>query len=387
MTVYLVGSGTYLPGEPIPFDRIDEVLGPLTEAPREIQRWIARTATVMSELLDIDRVHYAIDPATREFTDDNVTMSVEAARRALDMAGMEPGEIDLICYGSAQQQNMPTASAMIQEALGIERCEELSVHANCTSAYKALYLAHRLVASGANRTALVVSSSVSSSELVAEYFNQAVVDRESLFLRWFLCDGAGALVVCREPPRAASVVPELQVEATYIESIGGKRPSLMFNQRPYRCVSPLVEHERGLHHLRQRFRNELSTGLFQEPGGSVFLNGLTRMVRREGIPLDTVRYFQVNMPTKHIISSIMEECEPLGIRRDALYTKLDQLGYCGPPMALICLDHILRNERLRAGERILSFVTEVSKFMQAGYSILCTASAGEDKRPAERGDD
>jgi 3-oxoacyl-[acyl-carrier-protein] synthase III len=376
--VYLVGSGTYLPGEPIPYERIDEVLGPLTEAPKQVQRWMRRTGPVMRELLDIEYVHYALDPKTRQFTDDNVSMSVKAARHALDMAGHEPGEVDLICYGSAQQQQMPTASVVIQAELGIERCEEFSIHANCTSAYKALYLAHKLISNGVNHTALVISSSISSSELAAEYFNQALVDRESLFLRWFLCDGAGALVLSADPPRRATT-PRLEVESTYIESIGGLRPSLMFNRRPHHCVPPNKEFELGLHHLRQRFRNELSSGLFQEPGGSVFLKGLVRMVRKERIPLDKIRFFQVNMPTKHIIASIMEECEPLGIRRESLYTKLDQLGYCGPPMAFICLDHILRHERLNRDERILSFVTEVSKFMQAGYSIRCHGAPIEEE--------
>jgi len=36
-------------------------------------------------------------------------------------------------------------------------------------------------------------------------------------------------------------------------------------------------------------------------------------------------------------------------------------------MALICLDRILREERVEPGRRVASFVTEVSKFMQAGY--------------------
>jgi len=66
----------------------------------------------------------------------------------------------------------------------------------------------------------------------------------------------------------------------------------------------------------------------------------------------------------------MDECVTIGIRREALYSRLHDLGYCGPPMVFICLDKILREERLAPGERIVSFVTEVSKFMQAGYSIV-----------------
>ena len=32
--VYIAGSGTYLPGDPIPFDQADAILGGLTEAPQ-----------------------------------------------------------------------------------------------------------------------------------------------------------------------------------------------------------------------------------------------------------------------------------------------------------------------------------------------------------------
>ena len=364
--VYLAGTGSYLPGPPIPYDSIAAVLGDIVGAPERIRRWSEQASRMMRELVDIDVVHYAFDPKTREVTDDNVSMSVKAAHKALAMAGLEPTAIDLLCYGSAHQDQMPTASVRIQEALGIERCDELGIHANCTSAYKALYLAHQLIAHGRNEQALVLSSSMSSSELRAEYYNPALVDKESLFLRWFLCDGAGALVLSSDPRRSIG----LELEATYIESVGGKRPSLMFNERPAYWLNPREEYERGLHHLRQRFRNALSSGLFREPdGGSVFFNGLKRMVEREHIPIDRIRVFQVNMPTKHIIDSIMDECVSFGIPREALFTRLDRLGYCGPPMVLIGLDEVVRQVELRPGDRVVSFVTEVSKFMQAGYSM------------------
>jgi 3-oxoacyl-[acyl-carrier-protein] synthase III len=363
--VYVAGTGAYLPGPPVAFDDIERVLGPLDQAPERIQRWIARTTPVMKELLAVRTFHYALDPVTREFTDDNVSMSVKAARQALGHAGLQPGDVDLLCYGSSHQDQMPTTSVRIQAELGIECCEELGIHANCTSAYKALYLAHQLVRSGQNRCALVLSSNVASSELRAEYYNQARLDRESLFLRWFLCDGAGAVVLTADLARSRG----LEVEATYIESVGGKRQSLMFNHRPAYWESPAREYELALHHLRQRFANSLGEGLFQEDGASIFLRGFQRMLRRTPVPLDSIRLFQVNLPTRHIVESVMDEFERLGLARERFYTKLHELGYSGPPMALICLDRILREERLEPGQRVASFVTEVSKFMQAGYLL------------------
>ena len=369
--VYLAGSGTYLPGEPIPVERAQAALGELTAAPRRIQRWMASMHTVMREILDIEAVHYAFDPVTRAYTDDNVTMGTEAARSALAMAGMDPSEIGLLTYGSAHQDQMPTASVRIQEALGIASCAELSIHANCTSSYKALYLAHQLLATGRYRHALVISASTSSSELRAEYYNQELVDKESLFLRWFLSDGAGALVLTTDPERSLG----FEVERTFVESVGGQRPSLMFNHRPAYWSSPLEEHAGGLHHLRQRFRNELATGIFQEEGGSVFFKGFQRMLAA-GDPIDpaTIRVFQVNLPAKHIVEAIADECRAAGISPEVIFTKLDQMGYTGPPMPLMCLDAIVRDRDLMAGlapgDRVVSFVTEVSKFMQAGYSFL-----------------
>jgi len=148
-------------------------------------------------------------------------MSVKAARPALAMAGLAPDEVDLLCYGSAHQDQMPTASVRIQEALGIERCQELAIHANCTSAYKALYLAHQLIAHGRNEHALVISSSMSSSELRAEYYNPAVIDKESLFLRWFLSDGAGAVVLSSDPARSVGL--ELEAPTSSRWAASGRR--------------------------------------------------------------------------------------------------------------------------------------------------------------------
>lgn len=363
--VFVAGSGSYLPGEPLAPEEAERVLGALDRAPPEIRKWIARTGPVMRELLSVGRFHYAIDPDTREATDDNVTMAAKAARAALAAAGIGADEVDLLCYGSSHQDQMPTASTRIQEALGIEACEELSIHANCTSAYKALYLAHRLVESGRNETALVVSAQISSSELRAEYYNQALVDREALFLRWFLGDGAGAVVLTSREERSAGFA----VEETYIESIGGRREPHMFNLRPALWLNPREEYERGLHHLRQRFRNSLATDVFQEPGGSIFLHGFERMVAECGVDVGTIDFMQVNLPARHVAESVEDELARLGIPRERIYTRLSDLGYAGPPMALICLDRILREERAGAGRRIASFVTEVSKFMQAGYVV------------------
>ena len=224
--VKISGSGTYLPGERIPLDKVDEYLGELKDAPSKIQKWLKMTKGLMSQLLDVEYYHFAIDPVTRKFTDDNISMSVKAAEKAIEAAGIKAKDIDFIAYGSPHQDQMPTASVRIQERLGIEQCGEVSIHANCTSAYKALLIAHDMLTNGRYKTALVISSNISSSELRSEYYNQSLIKKEEVLLRYFLSDGAGALVL-----QATDDQKGLFVEQTYMESIGGKKPAAMFNRR------------------------------------------------------------------------------------------------------------------------------------------------------------
>jgi 3-oxoacyl-[acyl-carrier-protein] synthase-3 len=362
--VRITGTGSYLPGSPISIDEVDHFLGELTEAPKKIQAWLQRMKSMMKEMLEIENYYFAIDPVTREITDDNITMSCKAAEKALKMANLSATDIDFISYGSAHQDQMPTASVRIQEALGIESCGEISIHANCTSAYKAFLIAFEFIKNGRYKNALVISSGISSSELRAEYYNQPIVKKEELFLRYFLSDGAGALVLQADNSGKGG----LYVENVYIESVGGKKPSAMKDLRPAYWMNPKEEFEKGYHHLSQMFQNELRQN-FHEPDGTVFFNGLKRMLEKYPSDLSKLKYFQVNFPSKHISELVIDECTAIGIPRETLYTKMSSMGYAGPPMVFICLDKLLREEPFIPGDLVLSFVTEVSKFMQAGFTL------------------
>jgi 3-oxoacyl-[acyl-carrier-protein] synthase III len=362
--VRITGTGSFLPGSPISIDEVDQYLGELTEAPKKIRDWLQRMKSMMKEMLEVQNYFYAIHPVTREFTEDNITMSCKAAEKALQMANIRADEIEFIAYGSAHQNQMPTASVRIQEALGIERCGEISIHANCTSAYKALLVAFDFIKSGRYRNALVISSGISSSELRTEYYNQPIVRKEELFLRYFLSDGAGAIVLQADN----SAKEGLFVRNVYMESAGGKKPSAMKNNRPAYFMNPREEFDKGYHHLSQMFQNELRSN-FHEPDGSIFFNGLKRMIEIYPADLSRIKYFQVNFPSKHIAELVIDECEALGIKKETLYTKMSTMGYAGPPMVFICLDKLMREEPFAKGDLVLSFVTEVSKFMQAGFFL------------------
>jgi 3-oxoacyl-[acyl-carrier-protein] synthase III len=360
------GTGSFLPGDPIPFDEIGDYLGEITEAPKKVMRWLERIKPLMKEMLDIEYVYYAIDPQTKERTEDHVTMSVKAARLALEAAHLKPDDIELITFGSSFNQQIPPITTRIQEALGIDSCAEMAINSNCTSMYKALLIAHDMIRNGRYKNALVLSTSVTSASLMAGFFNQAALKTEDAFMRWFLCDGAGALVLEASDMRSDG----LFLDHTHIESVGGNKPSVMHNGYPAYWVNALEAYNNGYHHMSQMFKDEVRIHMLDKNGRTVFTNGIQRMLDKYNIDISRLRFFQLNMPTKHIVEIILNECEDvLGIPRAALYTKVSKMGYPGPPAALICLDKIKREEQLNRDDMLLSFVVEVSKFIQAGFTL------------------
>lgn len=366
--VKLTGTGSFLPGEPVKFEDIQALLGQVNDAPKNVMKWINSIQPMMKEMLGIEQSHFAIDPVTREFTEDNISMAVKAAKKALENAGMVPDDIDFIAFGCACLIQMPTTSVRIQEELGIKSCGEMSIHSNCTSTYKAMMLAHDLISVGRYKTVMVLSSNLSSATMRAEYYNQKLVERDQMLLRWFLCDGAGCMIFTRDD---SEVKKGNYLEATYVESIGCGVKPMMYNKWKAREMNPLEVYENGLHHIVQEGVT-ISTREGEERGKLIynsFSEGLKRMAEMFDIDLTRTTHFQINLPAKHINDLIKESCITSGIPENSFYSRLTDNGYPGPPAALIMMDLLFKEENLKPGDQIISFVTEVSKLMQGGFMI------------------
>ncbi len=360
---YIIGIGSYSPGDPVPFDEIEDVLGRITDAPRKLMKRIERVRPVMKDMLGIEYSHYAIDPKTREITENNVSMSEKAARQALGQANIEPQQIDLIVYaGILYDYLCPPSSVLVQEALKIPYCAEMSIHSNCTAIYKAIQVAADLISNGRYNKALVVTSQISSIFLRADYFNHKALTLEQVILRWFLSDGSGALVMSSE--KGPNI--NLEVTDTYLESVGlGIEPSMSMRVGVV-SSHPLEVFENGDHHLVQDVKK------VAELGGKFFKEGFDQMIEKTGLKLQEVKCFFLNVPTKHMMDELTYR-----LRKDfnypnlPFYTKLATRGYQGAPAVIIALDDYLKEAPMLPGERWVSFVTESSKWMHAGFILDC----------------
>jgi 3-oxoacyl-[acyl-carrier-protein] synthase-3 len=144
----LAGFGAYAPREQRPSQALDAVFG-------QPQGWTEAQFGLAT------RGVAAPDETTS-------MMGTEAARRALAMAGWEPGEFDvLIGACGVMEQPIPGTSVLIQQALGLGQSGiwAFDVNQTCLSFLAALDVAAMGFATGRFRRALIVSSDIASCGL------------------------------------------------------------------------------------------------------------------------------------------------------------------------------------------------------------------------------
>ncbi len=84
-------------------------------------------------------------------------MALEAAKRALDMAGMKAEELDGIIVGTiSPDMPMPACAAFVQHKLGARRCFAFDVSAACAGSLFGMSIAQQYIATGNAKRVLVI---------------------------------------------------------------------------------------------------------------------------------------------------------------------------------------------------------------------------------------
>jgi len=162
----IAGTGGYLP------ERV------MTNA--ELERMVDTTDEWIRTRTGIIKRHIAADNET------TCDLSEQAARRAIDAAGIAPADIDLIIVATTTPDVIfPSTACLLQERLDIHGCPAFDVQAVCTGFIYALDIADKFIRTGSARCALVIG---------AETLSRIIdwTDRSTCVL---FGDGAGAVIL------------------------------------------------------------------------------------------------------------------------------------------------------------------------------------------------
>ena len=128
----------------------------------------------------IEQRHIAVEGQT------TVDLAEEASRLAIEAAGIDAQDIDLIILATSTPDKIfPSSACILQARLGIHGCPAFDIQAVCTGFIYALTVADKFIKSGSSKKALVVGAEVFSRILNWE-------DRGTCVL---FGDGAGAVVL------------------------------------------------------------------------------------------------------------------------------------------------------------------------------------------------
>lgn len=162
----IAGTGRYLP------DRV------LTN--RDLESMVDTTEEWIRTRSGIERRHIAAD------TQATSDLAEQAARIAMESAGVGPSEIDFVVVGTTTPDLVfPNVGCLVQRRLNIRGCAAFSVEAACSGFIYALSVADRFVASGLSRCALVIGAETLSR----------IVDWSDRSTCVLFGDGAGAVVL------------------------------------------------------------------------------------------------------------------------------------------------------------------------------------------------
>ena len=162
----IVGTGRYLPEKILTNFDLEKMVDTSDE-------WI-RTRT------GVERRHCVAEDQT---TSD---MCVEAAKIAMDDAGIKPADVDMVIVGTTSPDLIfPNVATLVQHRLGIPACPCLATEEACTSFIYGLTTADKFIKAGEAQCVLVIGA-----ECISKLVDWS--DRNTCVL---FGDGAGAVIV------------------------------------------------------------------------------------------------------------------------------------------------------------------------------------------------
>ena len=277
-------------------------------------------------------------------------LALPAARRALEQAGVQPEELDLIIVATVTPDMMfPTTAALLGDRLPAPNAAAYDLLAGCTGFVYALAQAYGMVAAGLSDKALVVGGDVLSKILDWS-------DRSTIVL---FGDGAGAVVLER--------VPAGGFYAFELGADGGGGENLWLpgsGSRHFDAPDRLVK-------MNGREVFKFATRVMVTSGEAI--------LAKCGLTVDDI---DVYVPHQANVRIIDHAARKLGIPQDRVVVNVDRYGNTSSGSIPLALADALADGRLREGARVL--MTGMGAGLTWGSAIIEWTANAHDARASER---
>jgi 3-oxoacyl-[acyl-carrier-protein] synthase-3 len=304
----ITGTGSYAPEKVLTNLDLEKIIDTNDE-------WI-RTRTGICER------HIA---AENENTSD---LATRAAERALEMAGVDAKDIDLIVLGTITgDYPWPATACIVQSNIGAVNAGAFDVSAACSGFLYALSCAVDRIEAGRSKKALVIGAEILTRIIDWEDRNTCVL----------FGDAAGAVVVEARDGENGILSTHLYTDGTQLE--------LLYQPGFGTRVVPSVESLKKKDYFLKMQGNE------------VFKVAVRSMADVAKIALDanhmTVEDVDLFIPHQANIRILDATAKRIGLRDDQVYINVDRFGNTSGATIPLALDEANRAGRLKEGDIIL----------------------------------
>ncbi|HTM63330.1 MAG TPA: beta-ketoacyl-ACP synthase III [Gammaproteobacteria bacterium] len=251
-----------------------------------------------------------------------VTFAEQAARRALETAGLTPADIDLIIVSSTTPSMMfPGTAVLLQEKFGISGCAAFDLNSSaCAGFMYGLSIADQYIKTGTIKHALVIGS-----ELMSRIIDWN--DRSTCVL---FGDGAGAVVL--------GPSDEPGIMSTHIHANGMHYDVLYMPMKHSQGVNPSLDSIQMNGNALFKLAVNILGGLFDE---TIAANNIKKT------DIDWLIPHQAN------IRIIQAMAKKLDMPMDRVAITLDTQGNTSSASIPLALDMAVRDGRVKRGDLLM----------------------------------
>ena len=309
----IIGTGSALPSLSVTNNELAEFLDTSDE-------WIAERTGIKSRRLLTTGTLY--------------DLAEEAAKKALDKAGLTPDQIDFLLVSNVANQHVtPGMSCILQERIGL-KCAGLDINVACAGFVNALMLADSMMKASRAEHILIVCA-----EEPSKYCDWAERDCSILF-----ADGAGAVVLDKGD----------SFKDVYLTMISSR--DVLYYERPLEKTPYEQNHVNG-HPLVMKGRELFRMAVSQST------KDIQTLLERNNMKPSDVTYYLLHQANKRIIDGIrnlLDEPE------SKFPTNIEKYGNTSSASIPILLDEMLTAGKVKTGD-----VQVMSAFGAGFVSAAC----------------
>jgi 3-oxoacyl-[acyl-carrier-protein] synthase-3 len=263
--------------------------------------------------------------APEEYTSQ---FGVRAGRAAIERAGIDVSEIDLIvCATTTPDQILPSTGCLIQAELGCYNAAAYDQFAACSGFIFALTTVESMIRTGQIRYALVIGA-----EVLTKYVDYT--DRTTCVI---FGDGAGAAVLGPVRQPRGILATKIQSDGRYEESLYARGGGTKYGTTPETIAN------------RMHFFRMKGNEIFKVAVRSMSETSL-EMLAKAGVSPDELKLVIPHQANQRITDAVTQR---LGINPEIVYSNIAHTGNTSSASIPIALDECVQTGRVREGDLVL----------------------------------